>query len=120
MVDTAKFLDCYIRQNRAATELDKESVKTNMVLGIILWTAIASVATGLMYVWDKRVAATGGRRIPERTLLLASALGGWPGAILVGRKIRHKTRKLTYQLWLSISVLANFAAIVGLLYWYRR
>ena len=48
-------------------------------LGLVAVTSLVSFAA---YGFDKRRAATGGRRVPERTLLVLAFLGGWPGAIL--------------------------------------
>ena len=50
-----------------------------------LWGIVATV-------WDKRAAIRRARRIPERTLLRISALGGSAGMWLTMLLIRHKTR----------------------------
>ena len=62
-------------------------------LGLVAVTSLASFAA---YGFDKRRAAVGGRRVPERTLHLLALLGGWPGAILAQRQFRHKTRKVSF------------------------
>ncbi len=80
------------------------------------WIVIASLITAAMYYLDKRSAAAQRRRISENTLLTWSALGGWPGAVLMGRTIRHKTQKLSYRIWFALAVVANLIAIFGL-YW---
>ena len=64
-------------------------------LGLVAVTSLASFAA---YGLDKRRAAVGGRRVPERTLHLLASLGGWPGAILAQRQFRHKTRKVSFQI----------------------
>lgn len=46
---------------------------------------------------DKHRAITGGRRVPESTLLLFSALGPF-GAYAGMKAFRHKTRKLRFRL----------------------
>ncbi|MGE0713011.1 MAG: DUF1294 domain-containing protein [Planctomycetota bacterium] len=55
--------------------------------------AALNLATFLLYGWDKLQARRGARRVPERRLLLALALGGvvggWAGMLV----LRHKTRK---------------------------
>jgi len=43
---------------------------------------VTSLASFAAYGFDKRRAATGGRRVPERTLLVLALVGGWPGSIL--------------------------------------
>jgi uncharacterized membrane protein YsdA (DUF1294 family) len=51
-------------------------------IGINLWTAFA-------FWLDKRRAVAGMWRVPEATLLLLSAAGGWPGAKFAQRRYRH-------------------------------
>ena len=50
-----------------------------------------------MYSHDKKQATTSGSRIPETTLHTAVLLGGWPGAFLAQRRLRHKCSKVSYQ-----------------------
>ena len=54
--------------------------------------ALSFAAAGL-FGWDKAQSRSGGRRIPERTLLLLALLGGTPGAYAGRWLFRHKTRK---------------------------
>ena len=76
----------------------------------LAWIAIAyavmSGITAALYVRDKRAAQQGGRRTPEATLHLAELLGGWPGAFLAQRLIRHKNAKASYQVvfWLIVAM----------------
>jgi uncharacterized membrane protein YsdA (DUF1294 family) len=84
-----------------------------MVQGIIIWTVLASIVTGLMYAWDKRAAVNGGRRIPEKSLLAGAILGGWPGAFVVGQLVRHKTQKHSFRLAYGFCVALNISLIVG-------
>ncbi|SDG97711.1 Uncharacterized membrane protein YsdA, DUF1294 family [Pseudomonas flavescens] len=56
-------------------------------------------ALGFMLYWrDKSSAQQGRQRIRENTLHLVELAGGWPGALLAQQALRHKTRKLLYQL----------------------
>ena len=78
-------------------------------LGLV---AVTSLATFAAYGFDKRRATTGGRRVPERTLLVLAFLGGWPGSILAQRQFRHKTKKPTFLIafW---AVVVLHVALVG-------
>ena len=80
------------------------------------WMMVTSAIAAVMYIWDKRQAQKNKSRISERTLLVCSALGGWPGAMLVGRTIRHKTQKLPYRIKFAFCVIFNLAVV--LLLWY--
>ncbi len=67
---------------------------------------LASAMTYIAYARDKSAAKTGKWRTKEVTLQLFSLFGGWPGAILAQGLLRHKSRKLRFQIvfWLMLSV----------------
>lgn len=69
-----------------------------------LWGAGAAV-------WDKLAAVRHARRIPERTLLLISALGGSAAMLLTMCLIRHKTRHPRFM----VGIPAMLALQAGLL-----
>ena len=77
---------------------------------------LMSALTFLLYAIDKRKAARSRWRIPENTLHLAELLGGAPGALLAQHFLRHKNRKLNYQVvfWLIVLLHLLFWA------WYFR
>lgn len=74
------------------------------------YSAMSAVAF-LLYRRDKRAARAGDRRTRERTLHLASLLGGWPGSLVAQGRFRHKTRKVTFQLVFWATVALNCAAL---------
>jgi uncharacterized membrane protein YsdA (DUF1294 family) len=74
--------------------------------------ALTSLVSFVTYGVDKRRASDGGRRVPERDLLLLAFLGGWPGSILAQRYFRHKTRKLKFLIPFWV-VTALHVALVG-------
>lgn len=61
-------------------------------------------------------AKAGEWRIPEKGLHAIELLGGWPGALLAQQVFRHKTRKLSYQLWFWLIVAAHQAVWIDVLY----
>lgn len=83
---------------------------------IAIWILLISVLTACLYVWDKRAATKDRPRIAEKTLLTCSALGGWPGAVIAGQSIRHKTQKLSYRIRFALCVIVNIAVIAAILY----
>jgi uncharacterized membrane protein YsdA (DUF1294 family) len=83
-----------------------------LLLGL---AAVCSSIAFVLYALDKRAAQKGTRRVPEATLHVWSLLGGWPGALLARRKLRHKTRKISFQIIFWLTVLLNCAAMGWLL-----
>lgn len=73
------------------------------------YAALSCVAF-LLYAVDKSRARRGARRISERTLHLVELLGGWPGAWLAARSLRHKTSKTSYRIVFALIVLLHFTA----------
>ena len=80
----------------------------NLVLAVY---AIASVASFAAYAFDKSAARQRQRRTPERTLLLLGLVGGWPGALLAQRCLRHKTAKTSFQVRFWITVAVNLGVL---------
>ena len=73
--------------------------------------ALLSATTYLAYAVDKRAAERGRWRTPESTLHALELLGGWPGALIAQRVMRHKTRKASYRMGFWMAVVANCAAL---------
>lgn len=74
-------------------------------LGLMVFMALFSMATYGLYWHDKLRAQANGWRIPETTLHIFSLLGGWPGAYLAQRQLRHKTAKRWFQFIFWVIVL---------------
>lgn len=86
-----------------------------ITLGVL---AVMSLVTYFAYRSDKRSAEQGTWRIPEVTLHAMEFLGGWPGAFVAQRRLRHKTIKGSYQIvfW-PIVLLHQFLAVDSLQGW---
>ena len=82
----------------------------------LVYLVLINLAAVWITVLDKRRAQRRGRRIPGRTLLLLSVLGGSPGMYLTMRKIRHKTLHRKFM----IGIPCIFAAqlLIALAIWY--
>ncbi|MEK9952356.1 MAG: DUF1294 domain-containing protein [Curvibacter sp.] len=81
------------------------------VLALAAVYLLMSLCTYAVYAADKRAAQQGRQRVPERTLHLLALLGGWPGAWLAQRRLRHKTRKTGFLLVFWLTVLGHLGAI---------
>lgn len=73
--------------------------------------ATLSLLTVAAYAHDKRAAIAERRRTPEFTLHMLELLGGWPGALLAQRWLRHKNRKTSYQFAFWACVLLHEASL---------
>ena len=78
-------------------------------LPFVAYPVFSSLAF-LMYARDKLRAIRGHWRIPESSLHLVEAAGGWPGAYIAQQMMRHKTVKTSYQVtfWLIILLHVGF------------
>ena len=74
---------------------------------------VFSLAAVLIYARDKLSALRGHWRVPESTLHLIEAAGGWPGAYVAQQTMRHKTIKPSYQVvyWLIVAGHVGFWAL---------
>jgi uncharacterized membrane protein YsdA (DUF1294 family)/cold shock CspA family protein len=57
----------------------------------------ASVIAFFAYAFDKSAALNNRWRTRESTLHLFALLGGWPGALVAQRLLRHKSKKTSFQ-----------------------
>ena len=82
------------------------------------WFPLISLAVFLLYSWDKRRAQRGEWRVSETNLHLGEFLGGWPGAFVAQRVLRHKSSKWSFRfVYWTIVILHQYVAIDWLLHW---
>lgn len=68
-----------------------------LAVPVTLAAPLLSVLTFYLYWRDKFAAQRNAWRTPENTLHVASLLGGWPGAWLAQRLLRHKSAKESFR-----------------------
>lgn len=73
-----------------------------------------SAVTFVVYALDKSAAKQARWRTREQTLHLLSLAGGWPGALLAQRLLRHKSRKASFLGVFWLTVIANVALLMWL------
>ncbi|WP_246329889.1 DUF1294 domain-containing protein [Geomonas limicola] len=83
-------------------------------MGVLVLYGSVGCGTWLAYFFDKQAARSDSRRIPERTLHLLALAGGWPAALLAQQLLRHKTRKVSFQLVFWVTVVLNCAFLAWL------
>lgn len=76
------------------------------ILQNALWVlGIYNMGTFFLMAVDKSQAKNKGRRVPERTLLWLTFLGGGLGAFLGSRVFHHKTKKAPFPLVLPLGAI---------------
>lgn len=84
--------------------------------GLLPWAlvgiyALASAVAFASYAADKSAAIQDRWRTPESRLHLLALAGGWPGALLAQRLLRHKSSKLSFQLVFWATVVLHFGVL---------
>jgi uncharacterized membrane protein YsdA (DUF1294 family)/cold shock CspA family protein len=67
---------------------------------------LMSLLTFFVYAVDKTKAHKNEWRTTEQTIHLFELLGGWPGALITQRVIRHKNKKTSFQVifWMIVTI----------------
>jgi uncharacterized membrane protein YsdA (DUF1294 family) len=81
---------------------------------VVTTYGVMSIVTFLAYGLDKSAARQGMWRIQESSLLFLGLAGGWPGAVIAQRVLRHKSRKHRFQMAFWITVVMNCLALAWL------
>lgn len=76
---------------------------------------VLSALTFANYALDKSAAQKGRWRTAESQLHLLSLIGGWPGAVLAQKVLRHKSVKKEFQSVFYATVIINCAALAWLI-----
>jgi uncharacterized membrane protein YsdA (DUF1294 family) len=82
---------------------------------IIIYGIVINLIAFAMYGIDKLQARRGGRRTPERTLLILSAIGGSMGAIIAMQLLRHKTQHAWFHYGVPVMLLTHAIVITYIL-----
>jgi len=77
---------------------------------------LLSLLTLGLYAWDKRQAGRRGWRVAEKRLHLLSLLGGWPGALIGQRWLRHKSIKARFRFVFWLTVVLHVSISAGITY----
>jgi uncharacterized membrane protein YsdA (DUF1294 family)/cold shock CspA family protein len=91
------------------------ALKTSNIIPLILYPTMSLITYGI-YSDDKSRAQKGQWRIPENNLHLCELTGGWMGAFVAQRKLRHKSSKVSYQVVFWIIAIAHIAFWVDWLF----
>jgi uncharacterized membrane protein YsdA (DUF1294 family) len=83
----------------------------------LIWLAIASGITFILYGFDKAQAKVGGWRVPEIVLHALALSGGFPGGWVGRSMFRHKTQKGFFTFVLVISTILYLGLGCWLIFW---
>lgn len=83
----------------------------------ISYITVLSIISVIVTAHDKLSAERGGRRVPERTLLALSALGGSAVMLLMMYLIRHKTRHKKFMIGIPLIIILQVFALFYLNKW---
>lgn len=84
-------------------------MKKYVTLAAVCWFAVISLVGMILTVYDKRIAGSGKRRIPEATLMTVGLLGAAGPMYLTMKKIRHKTKHKKFMLGLPAEVIPAYS-----------
>ena len=90
-----------------------------MLLPIALgYLALISLVSIVVCIYDKAISKKNRveLRIPEKTLLILSAIGGSIAMFVTMLAIRHKTKHVKFMLGIPLIIILQIAAVVGILY----
>lgn len=80
---------------------------------VLLWyIVVINVLTFIVMLIDKIQASQHARRVRERTLYALTFLGGSPAMLLSMHVLRHKSRKVSFQLVVWLLLLLQITTIV--------
>lgn len=87
-------------------------LKGNLPVAVLWVYLLLSLITYIIYWRDKSAAKRKKWRTKEDTLHLLALFGGWPGALLGQQLIRHKSKKLSFQIIFWMVVIINLTAFI--------
>lgn len=96
-----------------------EFIQDHPILAIVIaYIAIISLISTVVCIYDKKISKKNRveLRIPEKTLLLLSALGGSVAMFITMLIFRHKTKHVKFMLGIPLIMVIQAAVIYGLVY----
>ena len=96
-----------------------EFIQDHPILAFVLaYLAIISLVSIVVCIYDKKISKKNRveLRIPEKTLLILSALGGGVAMFVTMLLVRHKTKHVKFMLGIPAIILLQAAALFALAY----
>lgn len=89
------------------------------VKNIIIYILLINLIGFFAMLIDKKKAQKGKWRIPEKTLLIITLLGGGVGTILGMYMFRHKTKKLKFTIGFPVILILEIILVVYFIFFYN-
>jgi uncharacterized membrane protein YsdA (DUF1294 family) len=89
------------------------------VKNIIIYILLINLIGFFAMLIDKKKAQKGKWRIPEKTLLIITLLGGGVGTILGMYMFRHKTKKLKFTIGFPVILILEIILTVYFIFFYN-
>ncbi len=89
------------------------------VKNIIIYILLINLIGFFAMLIDKKKAQKGKWRIPEKTLLIITLLGGGVGTILGMYMFRHKTKKLKFTIGFPVILILEIILAVYFIFFYN-
>ena len=88
------------------------------VIILLAYLAIISLISIVVCFYDKKISKKNRveLRIPEKVLLILSALGGSVAMLVTMLLIRHKTKHVKFMLGIPVIMILQAAAAIGICY----
>ena len=80
------------------------------------YIALISLVSVVVCIYDKKISKKNKvqLRIPEKTLLLLSAIGGSVAMFITMLAIRHKTKHVKFMLGIPLIIILQIAAVIAI------
>lgn len=85
-----------------------------LAAGLFVGYVVMSATTFVAYAMDKSSAQAGRFRTQESALHLLEIAGGWPGALIAQRLLRHKTKKQPFQIVFWACAALNVIGVIAI------
>ena len=86
----------------------------------LIYLAVISLISFIVTAWDKHCAKRDMWRVPEKTLLILSTLGGSVAMYITMKTIRHKTKHPKFMVGIPVIIFLQAAVIAVLIYFLYR
>ena len=96
-----------------------EFIQDHPILAVVIaYIAIISLISVVVCIYDKKISKKNRveLRIPEKTLLMLSALGGSVAMFITMQLVRHKTKHIKFMLGIPLIMIIQAAIIFALVY----